>query len=67
MLITVFLMKFADCALGTLKTVFLVKDRFFVSSIFNSLSAALFIFVADAMANEQGLITIGVDEDGTYH
>lgn len=51
MLITVFLMKFADCALGTLKTVFLVKDKFFISSIFNSLSAALFIFVADAMAN----------------
>ena len=50
MLITVFLMKFADCALGTLKAVFLVKDKFFVSSIFNSLSAALFIFVADAMA-----------------
>lgn len=44
-------MKFMDCALGTLKTVFLVKDKFFMSSIFNSLSAALFIFVADAMAN----------------
>lgn len=44
-------MKFADCSLGTLKTVFLVKNKFFVSSILNSLSAALFIFVADAMAN----------------
>lgn len=44
-------MKFADCSLGTLKTVFLVKNKFFISSILNSLSAALFIFVADAMAN----------------
>lgn len=51
MLIMVFMMKFMDCALGTLKTVFLVKDKFFISSVFNSLSAALFIFVADAMAN----------------
>ena len=47
----VYLMKFSDCALSTLKTVFLVKNQFFVSSILNSLSAALFIFVADAMAN----------------
>lgn len=44
-------MKFSDCALSTLKTVFLVRNQFFVSSILNSLSAALFIFVADAMAN----------------
>lgn len=50
---TVFLMKFADCSLSTLKTVFLVKNKFFISSIMNSLSAALFIFVADAMANSQ--------------
>jgi hypothetical protein len=49
--ISVFLMKFMDCALSTTKTVFLVKNQFFVSSILNSLSAALFIFVADAMAN----------------
>lgn len=44
-------MKFADCSLSTLKTVFLVKNKFFVSSVMNSLAAALFIFVADAMAN----------------
>ena len=44
-------MKFLDCALGTLKTVFLCKNKFFISSIFNSLSAVLFIFVADSMAN----------------
>ena len=44
-------MKFADCSLGVLKTVFLVKNKFFISSILNSLSAALFIFVADTMAN----------------
>ncbi len=49
--LSVFLMKFADCALSTLKTVFLVREKFFVSSVLNSLSAALFIFVADAMAN----------------
>ena len=49
--LAVYAMKFSDCALSTLKTVFLVKNQFFVSSILNSLSAALFIFVADAMAN----------------
>lgn len=49
--LAVYVMKFSDCALSTLKTVFLVKNQFFVSSILNSLSAALFIFVADAMAN----------------
>lgn len=50
-LISVFTMKFADCSLGVLKTVFLVKNKFFISSVLNSMSAALFIFVADAMAN----------------
>lgn len=50
-LLSVFLMKFADCSLSTLKTVFLVKNKFFISSVMNSLAAALFIFVADAMAN----------------
>lgn len=49
--IIVFILKFLDCALSTTKTVFLVKNQFFISSIFNSVSAALFIFVADAMAN----------------
>ena len=49
--LAVYLMKFLDCALSTLKTVFLVKNQFFISSILNSLSAALFIFVADTMAN----------------
>lgn len=49
--LSVFLMKFMDCSLSTLKTVFLCKNKFFISSILNSLAAALFIFVADAMAN----------------
>ena len=59
-LISVFFMKFADCALGVLKTVFLVKDKFFISSILNSLSAALFIFVADAMANASSEAKISI-------
>ena len=49
--IIVFILKFLDCSLGTAKTVFLVKNQFFISSMLNSISAALFIFVADAMAN----------------
>ncbi len=44
-------MKFMDCALSTAKTVFLVKNKYFISSVMNSLAAALFIFVADKMAN----------------
>ena len=49
--LAIYLMIFSDCALITLKTVILVKNQFFISSILNSLSAALFIFVADTMAN----------------
>lgn len=48
--ISVFIMKFMDCALSTMKTVFLCKNKFFISSVLNSLSAALFIFVANSMA-----------------
>lgn len=50
-LLYVFLLKVSDCSLSVLKTVFLVKNRFFISSCLNSLSAALFVFVADTMAN----------------
>ena len=48
--ITVFLMKLADCALSTMKTVFLCKNRFFISSVLNSIAAVLFILVADSMS-----------------
>ena len=48
--ISVFVMKFMDCALSTMKTVFLCKNKFFISSVLNSLAAALFIFVANSMA-----------------
>ena len=61
--ISVFIMKFLDCSLSTLKNVFLYKNKFFISSILNSASAALFIFVADAMANapsDQKFIIAGI-------
>jgi len=48
---TTFLLKFFDCALSTIKNVFLVKEKYFLSSVCNSISAMLFIFVADIMAN----------------
>ena len=48
--VSVFVMKFMDCALSTMKTVFLCKNKFFISSVLNSLAAALFIFVANSMA-----------------
>lgn len=50
-IIYIFILKFSDCALGTVKTLMLVKNKFFLSSVANSLSALLFIFVADSMAN----------------
>jgi len=59
-LLIVFLMKFTDCALSTAKTVFLVKNKYFVSSIMNSLAAALFIFVADMMANSESDMKIWI-------
>ena len=49
--IIIFLLKFSDCALGTVKTLMLIKNKFFLSSVANSLSALLFRCVADSMAN----------------
>lgn len=51
MIVITFLLKFFDCALGTIKNVFLIKEKYLLSSICSSLSAMLFIFVADIMAN----------------
>lgn len=59
-LLIVFLMKFTDCALSTAKTVFLVKNKYFISSIMNSMAAALFIFVADLMANSESDMKIWI-------
>lgn len=53
-IISVFLLKFTDCALGTMKTVTLYKGRYVASSVCSSLSAMMFIFVADMMANANG-------------
>ncbi len=53
-LVFVFLVKFFDCTLSVLKTLFLIKSRFFISSVLNSLSAVLFVFVADTMVNASG-------------
>jgi len=50
----VFILKFLDCALSTLKTVLLYKEKYLYSSICNSASALFFIFVADMMANSVG-------------
>lgn len=47
----VFILKLCDCSLSVMKTVFLMKNKFLVSSCLYSLSAALFVFVADTMAN----------------
>jgi uncharacterized protein YebE (UPF0316 family) len=64
MIVTTFILKFLDCALSTIKNVFLIKERYFLSSVCNSLAAMLFIFVADIMANTDGgekyLIAIAV-------
>ena len=51
MIITTFLLKFLDCSLSTIKNVFLIKEKYFISAICNSLASVLFIFVADLMAN----------------
>ena len=54
MIFTTFVLKFADCALSTVKNVFLIKEKYLLSSVCNSISAILFIFVADIMANSDG-------------
>lgn len=51
--ITVFLLKALDCAMGTLKTVFLIKNKNFMSSIMNALSCVFFVMVASITANTQ--------------
>ena len=54
MIFTTFILKFMDCALSTVKNVFLIKEKYLLSSVCNSVSAILFIFVADIMANSEG-------------
>lgn len=53
-------MKFVDCALSVLKTVFLVKNKFLISSILNSISAVMFVMVADTMANADSSIKMWI-------
>ena len=64
MILTAFLLKFIDCALSTIKNVFLIKERYLLSSVCNSLAAVMFIFVADVMANtateDKWLIAIAI-------
>ena len=45
---------------------YMTKDEFVQMCIEDGMPERLARQMADAMANEQGLITIGVDEDGTY-
>ena len=46
---------------------YMTKEEFVQMCIEDGMPERLARQMADAMANEQGLITIGVDEDGTYH
>ena len=46
---------------------YMTKEDFVQMCIEDGMPERLARQMADAMANEQGLITIGVDEDGTYH
>ena len=46
---------------------YMTKEDFIQMCIEDGMPERLARQMADAMANEQGLITIGVDDDGTYH
>lgn len=58
-LLVVFICKVFDCAFNTLKTVFLVKDRYFWSALCSALSMLFFIFTAQQTGME-AYVAIGV-------
>ena len=45
---------------------YLTKEEFIEMNIRQGMPEALVRQMADALANAQGLITIGVEDDGTY-
>ena len=55
--VILFLVKLFDCAFGVLKTMFIVKDRYFLAAICASLSVVFFVYAAQ-QSGEYVYVTI---------
>lgn len=57
-ILIVFTLKLIDNTLNTMKNIFLIKEKFLVSSLFAALSTAVYMFMVMKMAKTDGLISI---------
>ena len=57
-ILIVFTLKLIDNTLNTMKNIFLIKEKFLVSSLLAALSTAVYMFMVMKMAKTDGLISI---------
>lgn len=57
-ILIVFILKLIDNTLNTMKNIFLIKEKFLVSSLFAALSTAVYMVMVMKMAKTDGLISI---------
>lgn len=57
-ILIVFTLKLIDNTLSTMKNIFLIKEKFLVSSLFAALSTAVYMVMVMKMAKTDGLISI---------
>jgi len=57
-ILIVFILKLIDNMLNTMKNIFLIKERFLVSSLLAALSTAVYMVMVMKMAKTDGVISI---------
>jgi len=57
-ILIVFILKLIDNTLGTMKNIFLIKEKFFISSLLAALSTAVYMFMVIKMAKTDDVISI---------
>lgn len=57
-ILIVFILKLIDNTLSTMKNIFLIKEKFLVSSLLAALSTAVYMFMVMKMAKTDGVISI---------
>lgn len=65
-ILIVFILKLIDNTLNTMKNIFLIKEKFLVSSLFAALSTAIYMVMVMKMAKTDGLISIIVIFAATF-
>lgn len=57
-ILIVFLLKLLDNTLGTMKNIYLVREKFFFSSLFAALSTTIYMIAVVRMAKSDGILSI---------